>query len=301
MAKALSTKTVSGYHKYFDGKSLKNVASCAAIIFIIVHLIDYLWNFTIPLRVLNIITLSLCLLITFLFVVNELVRLDEKIILGIANAALLFFSVIGFNSTITSNVFTNARNTSPDKHEKIGHLPGITGRAPYEATMFAFFEIRNWMPPAKLENQLDTLIRENQELRQSIKIKADSLELFSHVKNIGPSPLPSGNEAFAYKKWMVQFDSLQQVNVNLQDKLQKCLSLHQSAQNQSAIPPKIQDTSFMDKTNYINSYRAMKEKFEADLKKCQREADEYRSKYNILTRGTKQMMERVRGEQNQEH
>jgi hypothetical protein len=82
MPRPPSARSTSVYQKYFDAKSLKNVASCAAIIFIIVHLVDYLWNYTLPLRLLNFITLSICLLITFLFVVNELGRLEEKIILG---------------------------------------------------------------------------------------------------------------------------------------------------------------------------------------------------------------------------
>lgn len=89
-----TTRTANGYQKYFDVRSLKSVASCAAMIFIIIHMIDYLWNFTIPLRILNIITLGICLLIAFLFVVNELGKLEERLILGVANAAFFpLFSV----------------------------------------------------------------------------------------------------------------------------------------------------------------------------------------------------------------
>ena len=53
------------------------------------------------------------------------------------------------------------------------------------------------------------------------------------------------------------------------------------------------DTSFMSKANYIASYRAMKQKFDNDLQQCQRAADEYRSKYNILLKQAHDLMDRV--------
>jgi hypothetical protein len=159
MPKPSSTpRTANGYQKYFDVRSLKSVASCAAMIFIIVHLIDYLGNFTMSLRILDIITLGICLLVTFLFVVNELGKLEEKIILGVANAALLFFSVIGFNSTATSSLVREKRN-----HRQ------------YEASFFPFFSVRNWMPPAELEKKVDTLANENRLLRQVNQLQRDSL------------------------------------------------------------------------------------------------------------------------------
>ncbi len=147
------------------------------MIFIIIHLIDYLWNFTIPLRIMNFITLFFCLLVTFLFVVNDLGRKDERLILGLANAALLFFSVIGFNSTITSNGFTSARTGIPDSAtKKVGKTSHILQTISTQNASLPFlFKVRNWMPPAELEKQLDTLLKSDQQLRLNIQAKSDSL------------------------------------------------------------------------------------------------------------------------------
>jgi len=75
---SVASRTPSGHQKYFDPKSLKSVASSSGIIFIIAHLIEYLSNHTIPLRLLNFIILALCLIIAFFFVVNELGNWKKK-------------------------------------------------------------------------------------------------------------------------------------------------------------------------------------------------------------------------------
>lgn len=298
-----TTKASSGYQKYFDAKSLKSVASCAGIIFIIVHLVDYLWNFTISLRILNTITLLLCLLITFLFVVNELGRFDEKIILGVANAALLFFSVIGFNSTITSSAFLNARNMSRDseteKTEKTSHwLPAIDPHQ-QNASLFAFFRVRNWMPPVELERKIDTLARENRILRRTNQLQMDSLGLLKSAASPNSVYYNSNKEVMSANKTCdLRLDSLRQNYNRLLAELQKCLTKSHQFESLSSVPRPISDTSFMDRANYFNSYKVMKQKFESDLKKCQQDADEYRSKYYILMHQSKDLMDRARGREN---
>jgi len=304
MAKTtLNSRSASSYQKYFDPRSLKSVASCAAMIFIIIHLIDYLWNFTIPLRILNFITLFFCLLVTFLFVVNDLGRKDEKFILGLANAALLFFSVIGFNSTVTSNGFTSARTgISDNTTKKIGKSSHI--RQPtniQNASMLSLFKVRNWMPPAELEKQLDTLMKNDQDLRLNIQAKSDSLSLLRRMSLNSESTAALKESRLAqYMICTIRLDSLQRQNELLKEDLQK----YQTKTNlKTQSQPPSTTTNFdtatsMNKGNYIQAYRIMKEKFENDLKRCQREADEYRSKYNILTRQSQGLMNRVNPDNN---
>jgi hypothetical protein len=304
MAKTtLNSRSASGYQKYFDPRSLKSVASCAAMIFIIIHLIDYLCNFTIPLRILNFITLFFCLLVTFLFVVNDLGRKDEKLILGLANAALLFFSVIGFNSTVTSNGFTSARTgISDNTTKKVGKSSHILkSMNTQNASMLSLFKVRNWMPPAELENQLDTLMKSNGELRLNIQAKSDSLSLLQHASFRTDSTAALKEARLAqYKICTIRLDSLQYQNELLKEELQKYQAkTNLKTQSQSLPSAANFDTATsMNKGNYIQAYRIMKEKFENDLKRCQREADEYRSKYNILTRQSQGLMNRVNPDNN---
>jgi len=305
MAKNTSTPGPgSNYQKYFDPKSLKSVASCAGMIFIIIHLIDYLSNFALPLRVLNFMTLSLCLIITFLFVVNEFGRTDEKIVLGLANAALLFFSVIGFNSTITSNGFSSARNTSPaDTARKIGNSQSSiqpTNAQYVNASLLPLFKSRNWMPPADLENQIDTLTTNNRQLRSDVRSKSDSLILLRQLSVTGA---PSGiNQAYLlrYKACSIRLDSLQLQNEHLLSELKRYQQAANPAAKSQSSPVKanIDTATTMTKENYIQAYRTMKDKFENDLRRCQKEADEYRSKYNILIKQSQTLMDRVRPDGN---
>jgi hypothetical protein len=304
MAKTtLNSRSASGYQKYFDPKSLKNVASCAGMIFIIIHLIDYLSNFSLPLRILNFITLFLCLLITFLFVVNDLGRTDEKFILGLANAALLFFSVIGFNSTITSNGFTSARTgVSDNATKKVGKSNHtLQPMNTQNASMLSLFKVRNWMPPAELEKQLDTLLQSDQKLRLNIQAKSDSLSSLQRTSVSTDSSAALKEARLAqYKICTIRLDSLQRQNELLKGELLK----HQAKTNLKAqsqpLPSaaNFDTATSMNKGNYIQAYRIMKEKFENDLKRCQREADEYRSKYNILTRQSQGLMNRVNPDNN---
>src|SRR5579859_5654238 len=301
MSKTSLAKT--GYQKYFDPKSLKSVASCAAMVFIIIHLIDYLWGFSIPIRILNFITLSLCLLITFLFVVKEVGKIDEKIVLGLANAALLFFSVIGFNSTITSNGFSAASNISPSnsskKVEKIDRVIRQTDRSPVNASLLPILNVRNWMPPAELERRLDTLTKNNHFLNFSIQSKVDSLSfLRKSIKTNDATNLDRGCLE-RYETCSLQVDSIKRQNSYLLSELQKYKGKSVSdGKSISTITKTSPDTSSMDKANYIQSYRIMKEKFENDLKRCQQEAAEYKSKYNILIRQSNNLMNGIRSNDN---
>jgi hypothetical protein len=181
MAKSINTRSDNAYQKYFDPRSLKNVASSAAIIFLIVHLLETLCDHSISLRTLRFIILGLSLSITFLFVVNDLGRPEEKLILGIANAALLFFSVIGFNSTLTSDILSNPGNhpanqsgTSSIKSEIF-----LFGNNETDASLFSLGNFRAWMPPRALENQVDTLVDAVTDLKAINRRQRDSIEILN--------------------------------------------------------------------------------------------------------------------------
>jgi len=291
----------SGYQKYFDPKSLKSVASSAGIIFIIAHLIDYLSNYTIPLRLLNFIILALCLIITFLFVVNDFGKLEEKVILGIANAALLFFSVIGFNATMTSNALFKANAGRPVARLNLSEQKLVYCQThmstSQQASLFTFFKVRTWMPSLQLQNQVETLSLENQVLQKINQSVTDSL---MHEKSSG-----SNNHAFRdeedlkkYARYKMTLDSLKAENSRLSEQVQE---IHKKAAEGSTSTTNAntpQDTSFMNKANYIASYRVIKQQFDNNLRQCQLEANEYRSKYNILLRQAHDLMDRIQPDNN---
>jgi hypothetical protein len=291
-----ASRNLSGYQKYFDPKSLKSVASSAGIIFIITHLIDYLSNYSIPLRFLNFIILALCLIITFLFVVNEFGKLEEKIILGIANAALLFFSVIGFNATMTSNALFKANAERPIVQIKLSD-PKIGSRqmpmpTAQQASLFTFLKIRAWMPSLQLQNQVEKLTLENQILQKINKSATDSLihDKFSGSNN---NAFNNEEELKKYASCKMTLDSLKAENIRLFEQIQDIHRKAVAASTSTATAITPQDTSFMSKTNYIASYRVMKQQFEKDLRQCQLEANEYRSKYIILLGQAHDLMDRV--------
>ena len=292
---SVTSHTPSGYQKYFDPKSLKSVASSAGIIFIIAHLIDYLSNYTIPLRLLKFIILALCLVITFFFVVNEFGKPEEKIILGIANAALLFFSVIGFNATMTSNALLKAGAERPLAQINVSGPKMAIRQTPMasrqQASLFTFFKMRTWMPSVQLQKQVEKLSLENQLLQEINKNATDSL---THEKSSASnSNTPENEENLKkYASCKMTLDSLAAENSRLTAQIR---DIHKKAGIGSTPPPtaNTQDTSFMSKANYITSYRTMKQKFDNDLRKCQQDADEYRSKYNMLLKQAQDLINRV--------
>jgi hypothetical protein len=298
-----SASPAYNYQKFFDPKSLKSVASCAGVIFIITHLIDYLGNFSIDLRILNFVTLFISLIVTFLFVVNEIGRVEEKVILGVANAALLFFSVIGFNSTWTSsNILSNTRPAHLNARQKgaLGQvrLEPVVLKSDKSASLFDFFGVRNWMPPAALLAEVDTLLNENRELRNRNTKISDSLKslIVSSKANINATLKQYPDEEYlGYKKQLHDMiDERSKLLADLEACREKADRLLQKTPPRARIA---NDTSItgMDKGQYFEAYKSIKAQFEAELKKCQTESNEYKGKYNQLLIAYKKLSDQIGG------
>jgi hypothetical protein len=162
--------------------------------------------------------------------------------------------------------------------------------------MLTLFKVRNWMPSAELIKRVDTLFSENQQLFHSTQAKADSLaKLRQNSGIIGFRYIVDSDSAVTYRRLNKRLDSLERENAKLKSDLKNASII---VNNAHIVPASKIDTLFMDKINYINSYKVMKAKFDNDLKKCRQEGEEYRSKYNILLHQTQDLMDRVRSEQN---
>jgi uncharacterized coiled-coil DUF342 family protein len=96
-----------------------------------------------------------------------------------------------------------------------------------------------------------------------------------------------------YASCKITLDSLKAENSRLAEQIQDIHKKTVIGNKSTATASTPQDTSFMSKANYITSYRAMKQKFDNDLRQCQQEADEYRSKYNMLLKQAHDLIDRV--------
>jgi uncharacterized coiled-coil DUF342 family protein len=96
-----------------------------------------------------------------------------------------------------------------------------------------------------------------------------------------------------YESCKMTLDSLKAENNRLSAQIRDIHKKAGSGSTATASANTVPDTAFMSKANYIASYRAMKQKFDNDLRQCQQEADEYRSKYNILLKQAHDLMDRV--------